>query len=328
MKTIITLLLSAYLLPVALSAQPTVYKNEFYPEGYTIEMVNCDATGITAGTAGVNVTWDFSGLAPSGGFSTTTVLNDTSTVFTTSDLMEIRPDGTIAFIQENSTNTYINGVYNPGTTVTTNYNNYYVSVRPFTYNTSYLDSYNVAAPATNVSGTGYLTALGDAYGTLILPSGSYPNVLRIKEEQREYDTAGSSPSYTLTMSYLWFDTGHRAPLLRMDSVISTGTVNSQKVMYLSPTSGVKNLNSYQASYSGFFDNAGHLVVEGFETEKNYTVVVYNIIGNKVFSQDFSATDPAQQFDVTALKPGIYLVYVTAKTGAVTNPQVFKVVKTD
>ena len=327
MKSIITCLLSLSFLPIALPAQPVLTSNEFYYTGDVIQMVNCNISGVSAGSAGAGMEWDFSSLTASGGMSTTSVLHDTSMIFSTSSLMEILPNGSVAFVQQGSSKTYINGLYDPGTGSTIYYDDYIVSNRPITYNTNFIDSYYVNIPATSTFGTGTLTHTGDAYGTLILPTATYSNVLRVRKVQQENDTTGSSAILTTTVSYLWFDTGTAAPLLRIDSISNSAT-QTQDVMYLSSlTNGITDINKHQYVYSGYFDNAGDLVLSGFELDKSYTVVVYNIIGSKVFVSDFSAADNSLRFNMARpLNPGIYLVNITMKNEQSAAPGVIKIVK--
>ena len=312
--------------PLLLSAQPVISGNEYYNTGNVIQMVNCYSSGIVAGATGAGVVWNFSTLTASGGYSTTTILHDTSTLFYTSNLMELMPDGTTDYVLENSSNTYINGVYDPGTGYTTYYDNYDISKRPFIFDTAYVDSYYINTPATNTYGTGVLTETGDSYGTLILPTGTFTNVLRIRKLQEEIDTTGTTYLYTISVSYLWFDNSHAAPLLRMDSVSNIAR-QTQDVMYLSMPAGIKNIANNQNNYSSYFDNSGGLVVNGFEPDQNYVVTLYNIIGNKMFTANVSTTRNSQRFDVTrTLDAGIYLVSIISKNTSSDYPTVIKVSK--
>jgi len=68
-------------------------------------------------------------------------------------------------------------------------------------------------------------------------------------------------------------------------------------------------------------------LSGFELDKSYTVVVYNIIGSKVFVSDFSAADNSLRFNIARpLNPGIYLVNITMKNEQSAAPGVIKIVK--
>jgi hypothetical protein len=326
MKTTFSLLTSLYLLPVALCAQPTITTNEFYNIGAVIEMTNCDASAVNAGASGAGVTWNFSALGSSGGTSTTTVAHATSSVFITSNLMITLPGGLIEYVDENSTDSYINGTYDPATNITTNYNNYDESKRPVTYNTNYVDSYRVIITSPSTVGTGHITETGDAYGTLMLPTGTFTNVLRIKKIQTETDSMGGSESaFSHIVTYLWFDTLHNAPLFRLDSV-NTITGSSNTAMYLALPLNASNVNNDHIAYSGYFDNSGLQINGSFEYGSVYDVVLYNIIGTKVFSEEFPASGTSRHFDVGGnLREGIYIVSITPKE-APSSRALFKLVK--
>jgi hypothetical protein len=324
MKTIIFFLLSLYFMTVSLHAQPVLSNSEFYHIGDVIKMVNCDPTGLTAGAPGAGLNWDFSSLTPSGGISTTTVLNDTSTVFLTSNLLLILPNGDKEYMQENSTDSYVNGITDHGTNATTYYYSYDKSKRPVSYNTTYIDTYRVDVPSTT-SGTGHLIQTGDAYGTIKLPTGTYNNVLRIKKTQTEVDTISTAPQTTITVSYLWFDALHSAPLFRIDSVISLSG-NSQTAMYLVASTGVANLNSAPNSYNGYLRNSELILTGSFENGKMYEVTLYSLIGTKILINEFIASGNSISFDIgRPISPGIYIVSITQKNNSVTR-EVIKVIK--
>jgi len=326
MKTTIISLLSVYLLPAVLSAQPTISTNELYHIGDVIEMINCNAAGLSQGASGAGVTWDFSGLVASGGVSTTTVAHDTSTTFLTSNLLVTLPNGLTEYMNENNTDSYIDGIFDPNHNLTYHYYNCDLAKRPFTYNTYYVDTYRVVVATPATVGTGVITETGDGYGTLILPTGTHANVLRIKKQQIETDSMGGAESaFSTLISYLWFDGIHTAPLLRIDS--STGIGGTVKTaMYLTVPSGIKNFSSSQNDYTACITN-NMLVLTGiFEYGKQYEVAVYSIIGTKIFDRNFTAYENAQRFDMERqVKPGIYMVSITSVNDK-ESPVVMKVIK--
>jgi hypothetical protein len=305
-------------------AQPVVSMNEFYYVGDVINMVRCDPAGVNAGAAGAGVTWDFSGLQPSGGLAATTVSHDTSSLFTTSNLLFRLPDGKQQHVSENSTDTYLNGIYDPGTHLTTYYNHYDIAQRPVSYNTTYVDTYRVTVPATSTTGTGALVKTGDAYGTLKLPGGTYNNVLRIREFQSETDTTGPATFISVTTSYLWFDALHHAPLFRLDSMIDV-TGASQDAMYLAAPEAVPTLASQPAT-TAYFLNNGLVITSNFDNSAVYGLEVYNIIGARVFATTFSPAGNVVQFPIAQpLSPGIYIASIVSKTNGGYR-EVLKVVK--
>ena len=316
MKTIMLSLLSVYMLPAALSAQPTISTNEFYSTGDIIQMVNCNPSGAAAGASGTNITWDFSGLIATGSISTTTVVQNTSSSFSTSNLLITLPNGLKQYVLENNTDSYLNGVVDTVSGLVTNYTDCDISKRPITYLTDYIDSYQVAITTPLTYGTGYITTTGDAYGTLILPTGTYNNVLRIRKIQSENDsTSSTSGVNTTTISYLWFDDIHNPPLLRIDSVIGA----SNTLMYLTSTTGIKDLNSIQSNYQCYLHNSELLLTGDFIYGKIYTVQVYNIIGEKIYSNEFTSNGSSQRLDMNRqLNPGIYIVSIIQKDDPSSN----------
>lgn len=321
----IVFLLFLNIASAATFAQPTVTINEFYNTGDVIRMVTGDPTVLSAGAPGSGLVWNFSTIAPLGGFYTTTVVDDTSTVFLTSNQMYELPGKIYLHVKSNHTDTYIQGMYNDNTHTTSYYNNYNISKRPFTYNSTYIDTYQVTVPSTTMYGTGVLTVTGDAYGTLVLPNGTYNNVLRIKKQQVERDTTGSVVVTTTNVSYLWFDSVHAAPLLQLDSTISVAG-SSQRIMYLASPVFVRELNAGQDSYAAYLTDNELLLRNDFEQGRAYEVTLYNMIGVKMVTQTFVATGNSQRIEINkAINPGIYMVSVQMKDVPGTH-QVIKVVK--
>jgi len=310
--TIIFLLLCFFLAPSVLPAQPMINGNEFYTEGDVISMVNCDPGSVLAGAAGANVTWDFTGLHQTGGLVTTTVLHDTSSVFLTSNLMIILPNGNMEYMQENSTDSYINGIYDNAYSTTTYYFNYDAAKRPFTYNTVFVDTYRVSVPPVATIGTGEIMETGDAYGTLKLPTGTFNNVLRIRKFQTETDTTTAGKVTTFSVSYLWFDTAHSAPLFRMDSITSIAGI-TQDAMYLSIPTGLKTLSSSPNNYTAWINNNELMLKGSFANGTAYEVAVYSIIGTKLFDEEFIAWNNAPKMDMgNSVSPGIYFVSIRSR----------------
>jgi hypothetical protein len=297
-------------------------------------MTNCNSNiNPGAGMNGSGVTWDFSVLQSNGTSSVTTYLQDNSS-FTTSNILAILPDGRKAHLQENNTDTYLNGIEDPSTGTTTYYyassgvnNNYQTSKRPFTYQTAYTDTYRVIVPSPYSSGTGYITARGDAYGTLILPTGTFTNVLRIKTQQSESDTVNGAFTNTTTTTYMWFDAAHAAPLLRIDTVFSLYG-SRFTLSYLAAPTAVRNVSGQQrATYNGHITSNELTLTGDFEIGLPYDIIVYNMIGAQVFTTSITAySNTPLRFDMgKQINPGIYMVSITQKNDP-TSKEIIKVVK--
>lgn len=306
MKTKLSALLACCIIPVVLSAQPTITTNEFYRIGSVMRMVNCDPGTVNAGGSGAGQTWDFSGVVASGGTSVTSVALNTNTEFNTANLAVTLPNGDMHYMKVNSGESYLQGVVSGG--VKYNYNDYITSKRPFTYNSSYVDSYTVVVTSPLKYGTGFITVTGDAYGTLKLPTGTFNNVLRVKKYQTQSDSVSGMPSgYSSKVSYLWFDAVHASPLFRIDSASGT-TSSGITAMYLENPLAVNDVAAPNTSYSGYLGNNTLVLAGDFRLGKEYNMILNNVIGNKVMEERFVATDNVRKFIVNGqLKPGIYMV---------------------
>lgn len=308
-----------------LYAQPTVVVNEFYNVGDMIKMVNCDPTGITAGASGTGLTWNFSGMVPTGGYYTISVQDDTTSQFPLSNLLFSLPGNMYLHLQESSSDTYINGAFDDNTDVTIYYNNYNISKRPFTYGSMYIDTYQATIPPNVMHGTGVLTVTGDAYGTLVLPNGTYSNVLRIKKHQVERDTTGTVIVTTVKVAYMWFDTVHTAPLLQIDSTISV-LGNVQRAMYLASPLAISRLNNVKDTYLASLSDRALVIKDDFVNGREYEVSLYDLTGVKIFKQDFVANGKVQRIDISnPIPPGLYVVNLSMKDLPITR-QLIKVVK--
>jgi len=165
----------------------------------------------------------------------------------------------------------------------------------------------------------------DAYGVLKLPTGSYNNVLRIKKVQVETDTVSGAASTSSMTSYLWFDTLHHAPLFRIDSSVAPSG-SSQTAMYLAMPEAVNQVGNTHPTYSGYMNNNELVLTGGFETGKSYQVEIYNLIGTKMFTGDFTASGNYKSFDMGGrVVPGIYVVSIVQKNDP-SSRQVIKVVQ--
>jgi hypothetical protein len=90
---------------------------------------------------------------------------------------------------------------------------------PFTYGDTRIANYVSSRPAMQLFNRGIDTFSADAYGTLILPTGTYSNVLRIHKSTFVFDSyivSGTAhlDSYLLQTWY-WYTPGFHTPLLAM-----------------------------------------------------------------------------------------------------------------
>ena len=298
-----------------LNGQPTISNNEFYHQGDAFQFANCDFSGFNPGTEGANQIWDFTGLT-TGGNSYLKVRQDTTAGFSTFDLLIARPDGLLMHVNENSTDSYIDGVTDPVSGITTFYNNCDNSKRPFTYMSAYVDTYTVYIPGSMTHGRGQINTTGDGYGTLKLPTGSFSNVLRIHKHQTEIDSS-ETPDFiyfSVGDAYQWFDNVHSAPLLEIDTEYSTLSSYTYSIRYLSSVAGIQNTEMNSLNCTGYF-NKNDLILNGnFLTGAVYEVTLFNLQGVAVYNAGFMATGKQLAFNLNCLlSTGLYVLRITGKS---------------
>ena len=214
------------MLPFENIAQPEV-SNLIIPEfGDSIHLIKCMPADFQENAFGANQNWDFSGLTgevaePDYFFK---FLDPQSTLhgdrYPDSELAAINADTQYVYYNmENGVLQLIGAVSEqPGFgTAFADYDNEETEeVFPIAFENTWSDNFD----GLNVLGgfsapfNGTVEGEVDGYGTLILPSGTFDNVLRIKEE-RTYTVSGSAP--TSSMMYRYVSADYNLWLLSMES---------------------------------------------------------------------------------------------------------------
>lgn len=296
-----TLLVSSLLfMGVNVIAQPTIQSSDFYPtigESFTLNY----GSYVSPGPEGNNVTWDLSGITatsvihvnaltanPNYSGSTITVEYQGS-----SDLhANLTPTGYL--IVGESTNT-VSATY-------TDPKKLYQF--PMTIGTSYIDPFSgsVISNGATLSRTGSVTSEVDGYGTLITPSGTYTDVLRVHSVHTNTDTyMGQSATGTIDM-YTWIKAGVHCELAGVQSFIAPG--------------GTQNIGYYATNTLGISDNtlntlalypnpAQNLVM--LQHEQHIDRVEVRDLNGRVAAVDFNTSN--QSIDISGLSTGVYYVTV-------------------
>ena len=97
-------------------------------------------------------------------------------------------------------------------------------------------------------------------------------------------------------------------------------------MYLASPLAAPYFNAAQLSYTGYLANNQLHLTGTFENGLTYDLVIYSVIGSKIYNGDFTATGTTEHIDIGRdLNPGIYIVRLTQRSDPSFN-QVIKVVK--
>ncbi len=214
-----------------LFSQPTLTVKSLPVVGDKLYMTDCDTNGITTGNSGASVTWDYSKLIKLNGPDTKTKIEyvePSSGIY-----HEKFPNANIAMKSEDS---YVYFKFDG-----TNYERMGLAAEegyeilndlelimkyPFTYQSNISDKFSGEFKVFNeemeiiMKRGGTINAVADAYGTLILPNGTFENVLRVKHTQIVYDTIDvgvpGMPNITHkteTVTYSWLNDTFKSAIL-------------------------------------------------------------------------------------------------------------------
>ena len=272
---------------------------------------SCDTTGITKGSSGASVTWNYSSLAQTS-LDTSTYVTCASTPycdsFPTSTIAATDMHGNYSYYITNSTAlSYLGYEY---TGFSLHYSNpidyaYY----PLTYNSTHVDTgiYN--------AGSYYIIYLDsfkcDGYGTLILPTGTYTNVLRVHETQIGIIAPLGTTKWR-TDYYLWYVPGTHASVLYMGfDTTGSSTSHITYVGYTSRnTTGVQENTAANSSVMLYPNPANEvLVIETNQSEYN-EISICNAIGQEVKKEKIATR--ITEINIKDLLYGVYSVRFTSQ----------------
>lgn len=215
---------------------------------------NINPSSVTVGSDGANITWDFSGVVET---STTTsqYMAPASTPYETSfpgsNMSTYNASGGIySYLNYNNSYYDMVGAYSPSGVVLYYSNNERIMTFPFTYNSVSNDDFVCDFVSGGYdfhrSGSVVMTCVG--YGTLILPFGTYTNILKLKMEETytdEYDV-GTGPqiiNYT-SANYYWYTPGVPEPLFAITALTSSMAGTSEYAFYLDQNDITLYLNNF------------------------------------------------------------------------------------
>jgi hypothetical protein len=312
----------ALLLPACTFAQPVLDSAEYYHTGQQFNTMFC--TGANAGASGAMQTWDFSNVTDSVCIA---IMVDNAPAPATHQ-MDIA--GTIYYLNVNDSETVTTGIdlqaasleYTPGALLVKH---------PITYLDTASDSFtSVATAPPAIPGTGTSFMFVDGYGTLTTPEATYDNVLRVMNTHSEHDSGTLADEYVTFISYLWYDSTHTFPLMRIDSIIATGTLPFLQVSAAyyttQPPTAVNNISHTDAAYSAHIDDNGLSLKADLSQGHEYKVGLLNMNGQVVFVTTFTASGGLEHFNINRQLPrGTYLLSLS-EPGSNSKPTSIKVFK--
>jgi hypothetical protein len=284
---------SAWAQPIATSENVLDFTGDFY---------FAEATNFTPGPAGANQTWDFSNLQLTlGGQDTPQAVASTpfASQFPTANncykFSGIFPPDRYYYQNVSASKYEIIGMaITAGTGDNYTPNPRTFCTFPYTFGTVYNDTYRTVSEANDTS----VVVTYDAYGTLILPTGTYTNVIRQKVVKNG-----------TTTNYNWFNVQPFYPLVQ--TVLEQNSIGVLKGLNL----GVDE-NSYGKKFA-VYPNPAHdqINIEAIgQIDNAVDIEIYDLMGKCLLSQKANSLDNDQvQLNVASFNAGVYLLKITDTT---------------
>lgn len=307
-----------------LIAQPSLTQAFAYVPGDVVTSVSIDTVGVQPGNGGANQTWNFAGIQL-GTTSSSTCLAPSATPYASSF-----PTATVAFLagsnnkhqywKVNSTSAILLGqqetsqaqIYQDPQTLIT---------YPFTYNSNITDNVtcNYMANGFMVYRSGTSQTVADGYGTLVMPGGTFTNVLRVHltyqyKDSVDYGGGFSNVGYTDVNEYHFFNAANKTALLSINYVsigVPGSMYGAKLVAALATAVGVDELSN-GINFNLYPNPTINNSTINFELESGATVKyeLMTYTGQQVKQVNFGelpAGSQTQTIDVSGLSSGIYFL---------------------
>ncbi|MCC6412173.1 MAG: T9SS type A sorting domain-containing protein, partial [Saprospiraceae bacterium] len=325
-------------------AQPTLNNTVFPDIGELITVAEAtDSNAVGEGVAGANITWNFSNLVAASGTSYTTNFQTSAgtpyePLFPTSNICGVNfdPEAVYGYYQKTSTEFNVLGVATMDFAI--EYSNPETVMKaPLSFNGNYSDVFWGGIDA----GGGFLLNIYgeresqyDAYGTLILPIGTYNNAMRVKSIVVNRDTTDfgglMNISNTTTTNYEWYVASQPGPLVTISYYEGTnvsivpGFPPDVEVIPLSKSinfttdvlTGVAEVPTFEGNlaFRGANPVADVLAldIETATAGETLQLQVYSRNGQLVSTQNITSNGAVLSVDINVANctPGLYFVSIT------------------
>ena len=307
----------------ALFSQPVISSAIEPQVGDSFSFDLIDATGFDTGPTGADVVWDFSGVTSVSSFTEDFVSPSETPyedMFPGATIAVQSAAGNYAFYGCTASEMSNYGGANSGTVA------YYDDPEvffefPLHYGDSYSDDFHSSFySGVDIDRSGSASGIVDGYGTLVLPSGTYYNVLRVKVHE---DYSDVNTDFGITINYLaddyyWFMEGNTLALFEyFDITIDYPTPTETEVAHLN-TNITTGVNDHANELLTVFPNpaAENIFIRnaGFAAQN---ITVTDISGRTVYSEAIPE-EKLFRVDVSSFASGIYTVAVQTDTGVITG----------
>jgi hypothetical protein len=200
---------------------------------------------------------------------------------------------------------------------------------PLNFGDTEIDSFSVSLDALNgqllYSQSGEHKLIVDGNGTLITPSGTFNDVLRIRAESR-YAYEGLPPipgsdNTGIERTFMWISPALPGIiLLSSQFVLEAGFTNGYA--YYSNVSNLSTPSHTLHSDVIIFPNPAEdfVNIDLLNASDDCTVTMYSQDGKRVFCDQIGST-VSQRIDLSGLNPGLYILQIQDNDGIVSNKHV-------
>lgn len=324
LQTLLLLMLSAQIS----MAQPVLSAATNNPViGDVFREYGCDTNGVSCGPSGAGVTWNFSSLTVTG-TDTFAYIACAPTPYCDSF-----PGSNIAIDYLGTYNyclTSSSGLYELGFEVPTAKEVYTMPYHkmafPLSYNSVRMDSFIRVSYNIPFDSTTYFyevavdSSICDAYGTLILPSGTYTNVLRVHQIFYFYDSFYHSATAVFNgrfENYYWYASGIHNPLMTLSDTTGAGPY---LVIYTVPlTTAASDITTQNQSLTVYPNPANDVINIHFSTNDaaNTSVILTTITGSvagTISPGNIHTGTNDLHYPVSNLSPGMYILQLISSEG--------------
>jgi hypothetical protein len=196
---------------------------------------------------------------------------------------------------------------------------------PYTYNDSFLDNFSGVSYIPGFGAfpfDGYLDFEADGYGTLILPTGTYNNVVRYHFYREQTNYFGGFPAGTTTKDqWAWVSPDYRFWLLLMeevfDGISTTPLIWYDKNPYEASTAiGSNNSNTISVYPNPF--RAGQQINIMWGKNEPAQVSLIRMDGRVVEKKHIDMAYGPNPIDFTTANPGLYVIKIETNGSFITQ----------
>jgi hypothetical protein len=311
-------------------SQPVLTRDNCAPvQGtyYNVEFL--DQSQLLPGTAGANVTWDFTAIGSSQSWESTYSYEDASlanfySFYPDANFVSFRDNDEVFFsITDDSLNYW---GYQSGTTYIDFSNPQLMLPFPFTYLDVATDSSSATAALNNdpYTFTTTRTIQADGYGTVIFYNGAaLPDVLRVKTTETMIRIQNGDTTHIDWLIHAWYKPGLMDPIIYYKISSTEGGPFTTAYALIRDFSDVLAVTENQQTTSQVYPNPiadkGAISLTA-AAGKAVTIRIYNMDGSLAKTQgDFSGE--SYPLDRADFGPGMYFYSVSDETGMLSNGKI-------